>query len=349
MGDAAAGFAPSPLVLVTHPAHRLGEYFGERALSRLRQIADVRVNSGDDDLAGPSLVEAARGCQVVIAYRQTAFDVAVLQAMPDLLAVVRCAVDIRTIDVAAASREGILVTQASAGFMAAVSEWIIGAMVELSRGTCAAAAAYHAGRQPVPQMGLQLRGATLGLIGYGQISRYLLPIAQAMGMRVRISDPHVRLEEPDLQLDLPELLAESDYVVCLAPATPATQNLFNDAAFARMKPGAFFINAARGELVDDAALLAALDSGHLAGAALDVGRAADQMPSLALARHPRVIASPHIGGLCLPAIEHQSFETVAQTALILRGETPPGAVNASAASRFRRPFLFQPNQRRAQP
>jgi D-3-phosphoglycerate dehydrogenase len=110
----------------------------------------------------------------------------------------------------------------------------------------------------------------------------------------------------------------------------------NAQAFASMKPGAYFINAARGELVDEAALLSALDSGHLAGCALDVGSEADQMPSLILARHPKVIATPHIGGLTPEAIEHQALQTVSQVAAILSGEIPQGAVNASHASRLSR-------------
>ena len=109
-------------VLVTHPADRLSEYFGDEALAHLRRIAQVRLNPSNADLTGPALVQAAQGCQVMIAYRQTSLDASTLQAMPELLAVVRCAVDIRTIDVPAASRQGILVTQASAGFMASVSE-----------------------------------------------------------------------------------------------------------------------------------------------------------------------------------------------------------------------------------
>lgn len=112
-------------------------------------------------------------------------------------------------------------------------------------------------------------------------------------------------------------------------------HMMDGAAFAAMRRGSFFINAARGDLVDDAALLLALDSGRLAGAALDVGRAADQMPSPALACHPGVIATPHIGGLTAPAIEHQALETVAQTQLILQGRIPAGAVNAQAAARMR--------------
>ena len=322
-------------VLVTHPADRLRQYFGDEALARLRRIAQVRLNPSNADLSGPALVQAAQGCQVMIAYRQTSLDAATLQAMPELLAVVRCAVDIRTIDVTGASSQGILVTQASAGFMASVSEWILAAMIDLSRGISQAAAQYRAGRQPVPQMGRELRGATLGVIGYGQISRYLCPLAAAFGLRVLVNDPFLPAHETAVRsTDLADVLAQSDYVVCLAPANAETENLMNAAAFARMKPGAFFVNASRGNLVDDAALLDALNSGHLAGAALDVGRAPDQMPSLALATHKRVLASPHIGGLTLPAIEHQSLETVAQTDSILRGQVPVGAVNADAAHRL---------------
>jgi D-3-phosphoglycerate dehydrogenase len=109
----------------------------------------------------------------------------------------------------------------------------------------------------------------------------------------------------------------------------------NAATFAAMKPGAFFINASRGNLVDDEALLAALDAGTIAGCAVDVGRAPDQMPSPRVAAHPRVIASPHIGGLTPPAVEHQALETVAQVAELLQGRAPRGAVNAAEARRWR--------------
>ena len=87
--------------------------------------------------------------------------------------------------------------------------------------------------------------------------------------------------------------------------------------------------------IDEAALLKALDSGHLGGCALDVGRAPDQMPAPELARHPLVLASPHIGGLTLPAVEHQALETVSQLASLLDGKTPVGAVNAASATRLR--------------
>ena len=110
--------------------------------------------------------------------------------------------------------------------------------------------------------------------------------------------------------------------------------MLNAETIGAMKSGAFLVNASRGELLDDAALAAALDLGHLAGAALDVGRAPDQMPAAALAGRPDVIATPHIGGLTREAAEHQAIETVRQVEAILHGQAPPGAVNADRASRL---------------
>ena len=127
--------------------------------------------------------------------------------------------------------------------------------------------------------------------------------------------------------------AASDYVVCLAVANEQTENLIGQAALARMQPHAFFINLSRGNLVDEAALTAALRENRIAGAAMDVGRALDQMPTPELAKLPNVIATPHIGGLTPPAIESQSLETVRQVEKIIAGEVPVGAVNADRWTR----------------
>jgi D-3-phosphoglycerate dehydrogenase len=325
-----------PTVFVSHPIDKLAHYFGARAIAALQKFADVRFNPGDADLRSAELARLAEGCEIIISYRQTVGDEALFAAMPGLLAFVRCAIDIRNIDVPAATRHGVLVTQASAGFIASVSEWIIGMMIDLSRHISASAAQYHAGQPVLPAMGRELRGATLGVIGYGQISRYLCEVALALGMRIVVHDPYVATARTEFeQVELAVLLGTADYVVCLAAATSATENLMNAAAFSAMKRSAFFVNASRGDLVNEEDLLAALDAGTIAGAALDVGRAPDQMPSRHLAAHSRVLATPHIGGLTPPAIEHQALETVAQTAELLQGRAPKGAVNAAEATRWR--------------
>jgi D-3-phosphoglycerate dehydrogenase len=322
-------------VFVTHPTDKLDPYFGPDATRALQAIADVRFNTEAHELPTPALIQAAQGCDALIAYRQTPGPEALFRELPQLAAFIRCAVDIRTVDVAAASAHGVLVTQASPGYAAAVAEWIVGAMVDLGRGTSRYAAAYHAGRPLAPFMGRQLRGSTLGIIGYGEIGRALGELALALGMRLLVNTLQPVTEREDLKpVSLPALLSGSDFVVCLAPANAQTENLMNAAAFAAMKPGAYFVNASRGELVDEAALVHALDAGRLAGCALDVGRGPDQMPSSPLAQHPQVVAAPHIGGLTPPAIEHQALETVAQLAALQRGEMPPGAVNAAHAMRL---------------
>jgi D-3-phosphoglycerate dehydrogenase len=297
----------------------------------------VRFNTAGRDLSTAELIGAARGCQVIVSYRQTPGTAELFRSSPDLVAFSRCAIDIRNVDVAAASAEGILVTQASAGFIASVSEWVIGAMVDLGRNLTTSTMAYRAGVVPKAPMGLQLAGSTLGILGYGQIGRRLAELAVALEMRVLVYDPFKTVEDRAVeQRDLAQVLGESDFVACLVVANDATENLMNAAAFAQMKPGAYFVNASRGNLVDESALRAALDAGRLAGCAMDVGRAPDQMPSADLAQHPKVIATPHSAGLTMPAIEHQSLETVAQVAEIVKGRAPKGAVNAERATRLAR-------------
>jgi D-3-phosphoglycerate dehydrogenase len=326
-----------PRILLTHTPDALRLYYGERAVARLKTLGEVRLHSSDRVLSTPELIDAARGCEVIVSHRQAAGEAELFHNSPDLVAFVRCAIDIRNIDVAAASTHGILVTQASAGFIPSVSEWIIAAMIDVARNISDSVVTYRQGKMPLAVMGGQLAGSTLGIIGYGQIARYLAPLALAFGMRVLVSDPYAKVEDVRLeQTDLKTLLGESDHVVCLAVATAETENLMNAKTFGQMKRGAFFINASRGNLVDDAALRQALDQGQLAGCAMDVGRAPDQMPTPELARHPKVVATPHIGGLTPQAIEHQSLETVAQTAEILKGRAPKGAVNADKATRLAR-------------
>jgi D-3-phosphoglycerate dehydrogenase len=218
----------------------------------------------------------------------------------------------------------VLVTQASAGFVTSVSELVLGFLVDLARGMTEARMEYRAGRVPRARMGRELKGSTIGIIGYGAIGREVVRICKALGMRVLVNDPYQQVE----QVSLDQLLRESDFVVPLAVASAETENLIGKDALAKMKDGAYLINVSRGNLVDEAALEAALDSGKLAGCAMDVGRAPDQMPTPRLAARADVIATPHTAGLTVPAIEHQSMETAAQAQEIVKGRAPKGAVNA---------------------
>ena len=311
-------------ILLTHSPDTLANYYGERALAGLKALGDVILNLNDKPLEGESLLRAAADCDLVVSYRQSPAPAALFERLPKLLAFLRCAIDIRNVDVAAASRAGVLVTQASAGFVTSVSELLFGLMIDLSRGISSAASAYHSGKIPPANMGRELKGSTLGVIGYGAIGREVVRLGSAFGMHVLINDPYSK----DIQnTDLESLLRQSDYVVPLAVATAETENLIGEKQFQAMKPGACFINASRGNLVDEAALERALDAGRLGGCALDVGRTPDQMPTPAIAARADVIGTPHTAGLTRPAIEHQSMETVAQAAEILRGRAPKGAVN----------------------
>src|SRR5437899_3018849 len=312
-------------ILLTHSPEALALYYGERSLAGLKALGEVKLNEKEKPLEGEALIAAAADCDLIVSYRQSPAPAEVFQRLPKLLAFVRCAIDIRNIDVAAASKAGVLVTQASAGFVTSVAEMVLGFMVDLSRGITRSTMDYRAGRVPKAAMGKELRGGTLGIIGYGAIGREVSRMGRALGMRVLVNDPYVKDVE---QTSLDELLRQSDYVVPLATATGETENLMNAAAFAKMKQGAIFINASRGNIADEQSLEAALDAGRLSGCAMDVGRAPDQMPTPRLAARRDVITTPHAAGLTPAAIEHQSLETVAQAGEILKGRAPKGAVNA---------------------
>jgi D-3-phosphoglycerate dehydrogenase len=325
-------------VFLTHTPDMLANYYGERALAALRKLAAVKFNETGKVLDDPrALAEAARGCAIIISDRQTPGPAAFFPLAPDLVAFLRVAVDIRNIDVAAASAEGVLVTHATPGFVASVAEMAVGFMVDCARHISASALVYRSGREAEARMGRQLKGATLGIIGYGAIGEYLAPLARALGMTVLVADPYKTVREDGIeQTALENLLARADYVVCLAVANEETENLMNAAAFAQMKRTAYFINLSRGNLIDEAALAEALDAKRIAGAAMDVGRAPDQKPSLVLAGRSDVVATPHTAGLTPEAAEHQAFDTVNQVAELLAGRMPPGAANPDAAHRLER-------------
>jgi D-3-phosphoglycerate dehydrogenase len=324
-------------IFLSHAEDARAHYYGDEALARLCDLGEVRLNETGRPLTAPELIAQAAGCTVIVSDRQAAGPAQLFESLPDLVAFVRCAVDIRNIDVGAASEAGVLVTRASPGFIDSVAELAVGFMVDLARGITAATQAYRAGHAAEVTMGRQLSGSTLGIIGYGSIGTRLAELGVALGMHVLVSDPHVRVYRRELrQTDLGTLLEESDFVVCLAVATAETENLIGRDELARMKGTAFLVNVSRGNLVDEAALEEALRHRKIAGCGMDVGRAPDQMPSPHLAGLRNVIATPHIGGLVHEAIAHQALETTRQVAEILTGRAPEGAVNPEHATRLSR-------------
>src|SRR6185369_15647559 len=171
-------------ILLTHSPDTLANYYGPRALAGLQALGNVILNSNDKPLEGESLIRAAADCDLVVSYRQSPAPAALFERLPKLVAFLRCAIAIRNVDVAAASKAGVLVTQASAGFVTSVSELVFGLMIDASGNITSAARAFHAGKIPPAAMGRELKGSTLGVIGYGAIGREVVRLGEAFGMKV---------------------------------------------------------------------------------------------------------------------------------------------------------------------
>lgn len=322
-------------ILVTHDNDLLENFYSPKAVDELRALADVRVNGTDEPLEGARLIEAARDVDIIISDRLAPGTAELFRSLPHLAAFMRCAVDIRNVDVAAASEAGTLVVRCSSGYNEAVAEVAIGLVLTLARRLHVGDRLYKAGvaRQPMV-IGRQLAGSSLGLIGYGQIGRRVADLAIAFGMRISVYDPYVRVVNGCLrQTDFDEALG-ADFVVCAAYATEETKAMMNRAAFARMRPDACFVNVARGIIVDEDALEEALTTGGIAGAGLDVGLGHDEQPSPRIAALENVVAVPHVAGLTREASDHQAFETVRQVRELLDGKVPALAVNAHRAARL---------------
>lgn len=317
-------------VLLTHNRDLLRSFYSPKAVDLLRDIVDLSMNDTDEPLRGEGLVTAARGCQAIVSDRLAAGPRGVLEQLRDVKVFIRCAVDIRNIDIDAASDNDILVCRCSAGYTDAVAEHALALMLDLARGISTDAARYHAGQaNHAMTLRRQLAGAHVGVIGYGAIGRRIADLALAFAMKVSVYDPYVTVRHGAVSaVAFHEVLSEPDFVVCAAYATPETTRMMNAGAFAQMRKTAHFINISRGVLVDEDALERALTSGTIAGAGLDVGMGPDEQPSLRLARLPNVIATPHTAALMREPSEHQALETVDQVRAILENRLPPHAVNA---------------------
>ena len=324
-----------PRILLTYPTDEIGPRYGA-ALDGLRRLGTVVLNEAARTMTADEIAAAAAGCAAIVADRNTPFDAATIARLPDCVALVRGAMDVRNIDIPAASAAGILVTRAGPGFRDAVIELLVGQMVDLGRGLSESVIAYRAGRMPARPSGIQLAGRTASIIGYGTLGRRLAEVLAFLGMRVLVHDPYVTaVAPPCVAVSRDQALAEGDFVICVALHTAETDQSMNRDAFRRMKPTAFFLNPSRGRVVDEAALAEALRDGTIAGAGLDVGSDPDDVPPVALGRLPNVVAAPHLGGMVPESMASQAQDTVDQVAEILAGRMPKYALNPEAARRLR--------------
>ncbi|HEY8296829.1 MAG TPA: phosphoglycerate dehydrogenase [Candidatus Baltobacteraceae bacterium] len=286
------------------------------------------------------LVAALAHAQALIVRSETRVDRALLSAGPGLRVVARAGVGVDAIDVDAATEAGIVVVNTPSANTIAATELTFAMMLAAVRHIPDATATLRAGRWERAQfVGNELCGKTLGIVGLGRIGAGVAVRARAFGMTVLACDPYIgsaRAQAHDAELvDLDALFARADIVTLHVPLTEQTKALVNAARLARMRPHAILVNCARGGVVDERALLAALDAGTIAGAALDVVAheppAADS-PGSRLHRHPRVIATPHLGGSTHEALRRIAVELATDVADVLTGRPPQGAVNAPAPS-----------------
>jgi D-3-phosphoglycerate dehydrogenase len=240
----------------------------------------------------------------------------------------RFGLGVDNIDIPAASQLGITVTYVPDYCLREVSDHAMAFLLALARKIPFSNKLVQSGRWEVPPIVplRRLEGQVLGLVGFGNIPRALAPKAKAFGFKVITHDPYVSKEAlaslgvENVSFD--ELLARSDFISVHAPLLPATRGLMNAAAFAKMKKGAVLINTARGPLVDEAALIAALDSGHLGGAALDVVAVEPLAKDSQLLGRDNVILTPHTGFYSVEALEELQTKCATDVARVLSGEKP---------------------------
>lgn len=281
---------------------------------------DPQLVDKPDDLK--ALLAHARG---LVVRNRTRVDVELLNAAPRLKVVGRLGVGLDNIDLKACEERHVTVCPATGANDAAVAEWVIATVMILLRGAFLSRAQMQNGAWPRTQaMGHETAGKTLGLVGFGQIARFTARIAQSLGINVIAFDPYVspndqcwsgitRMEE------LFDLLRKADIVSLHVPLTDSTRHLLDDEAIAQMKDGAIVVNAARGGVLDENALVAAMKSGHIKGAALDVYETEPLTSSSAakFADLSNLVLTPHIAGVTIESNQRVSQVTMANVRRVL--------------------------------
>jgi len=294
-----------PRLLMCDAIHKLG-------LNQLQQYADIDRLA---DLAPRSLLDVVVDYDGLIVGAETDISAEVIKHGLNLKIIGRAGSRLNNIDVEAARAANVAIVNSADANTLAVAEHTLALMLALARKLPQAYDSLRAGRwDKAGLIGTGLAGKTLGIVGFGRIGRQVCQRAQAFGMKILVNQrpltPELQLEENIELVDLVDLLEQSDYVSLHVPLRAETRHLLGVEQLALMKPTAYLINTAQGELVDEAALLAALTNGRLAGAGLDVF-AGEQAVKEALVQHPAVIATPHIGASTETAQEAASL-TIAE-------------------------------------
>lgn len=295
--------------------------------------ADLHLLTADER---PRLAELIGGFDALVVRSATRVTAELLAAGAGLKVVGRAGIGVDNVDVKAATERGILVVNAPTANALSATEHTFALLLALARNVPAADAALRRGEWERKRfVGTELQGKTLGVIGFGRIGQRVAARARAFEMKVVAHDPFLdataaRRLGVEL-LALPELLARADVITLHTPLTEQTRGLLGAAELAAMKPGSFLVNCGRGGVVDEAALLAALDSGPLAGAALDVF-ATEPPADFNLMRHPKVVTTPHIGAQTREAQERIATETARMVLAALDGSLAVTAVNLPFAA-----------------
>lgn len=279
------------------------EFMDEAAVARLRET--YAVDYAPDLVEDPSQIPVRlQGCQALIVRNRTRVTDALLAAAPDLKCVGRLGVGLDNIDQTACATRDVTVYPASGANNLSVAEYVIASAMMLLRGAYDRKAQMLAGDWPRQQAsGREISGKVLGLVGYGAIARDTGALGRAIGLEILAYDPFLPADHAAWGgakcCTFDDLIAQADVLSLHVPLTDETRHMINANTFHAMKPGAVLINAARGGVVDETALCAALNSGELAGAALDVFET-EPLTSEAASKFDRldnVILTPHIGGV----------------------------------------------------
>jgi D-3-phosphoglycerate dehydrogenase / 2-oxoglutarate reductase len=323
---AAAASAPAerPVILVA-------EKLGAGGVEMLKQVGDVDCSY---NLSKEDLLEKIKGVDAIVIRSATRVDRSVFEASNGRLRVVgRAGVGIDNVDLAAASEYGCLVVNAPTANTVAAAEHGIALLCSLARNVAQADVSMKEGRWDRSKyVGVSMVGKTLAIMGFGKVGGEVARRAKGLGMNVVAYDPYASEERAAALgatlVSFDDALAQGDFFSLHMPLTPQTKGIFGAECFAKIKKGARIINVARGGVIDDAALAAALDAGQVAGAALDVFEPEPPSPENPLIGRPDVICTPHLGASTVEAQEEVAYEIAEAVLGALRGELTSSVVNA---------------------